>query len=172
MTISSSNLGAAVTMAIMMYASISQASDTPPDHYLCTTDYEIGFGFDKSSSKWVPERFSAGTKYIVRPIRDGEHDAPWAPPDLRKTNWAVVQVGENTPISACGTDDWPAVAPYGPEIRCHGPYDFAMQIDNLRFMISTPAQFLQPIGPENEKSDNPVSAIGKCSAIGSSRKTP
>ena len=152
-----------ITYAILvgLLCGLLSVSASASTSYLCLTDMDTGFAFDKDRQQWHSVDFRAESKYVVSKATTGAHA------------WEVKQVGYEIPFIVC-TQDFN-------ELRllfCAGIGDFRMNKHTLRFLYSYPIGYWNtaPEGSPHqglrEGADAPHMAIGKCSPLTEPVATP
>lgn len=74
--------------------------DTTP--LLCISDHTVGFRYQRDLGTWDEQAFSAGTKYLLRPLR--ENDFQQYPDELDTTprpTWGFFSFGDDDPLGTC-----------------------------------------------------------------------
>lgn len=89
-----------VTALALILATVAHAGSS---QYLCIVDQSAGLRYDDLTKAWRPQAFAAGSKYVLRRLKDDDLTGKYASlldqqPEL---NWGMFKFGENVPIGAC-----------------------------------------------------------------------
>jgi len=137
--------------AIAFFVLSCFASSATAESWLCVSDDNVGFDYDKSKKTWVQARFSMEEKFVVRPSK------------VRDYKWEVIEVGEEFPSYYCDKDF--TESGY---LTCATGSDFRFNKKTLRFTVESTHGFfgdVEALAKRGQRPDSMYVMYGRCTSI-------
>jgi hypothetical protein len=133
------------------------------DGYVCVTDIQTGFAFDKEQKRWHQANFEAEAKYVISKAsrKDLQTENLVAAED---ETLVVKSIGASIPVSVC-RKGFEKTFDKDDEAHCEGVIHFKMSRRLLRFLAVSSHGYWKYDAMATEGYFLPTMSIGKCSPL-------
>ena len=134
-------------LSALTLSATALAESSPPNAYLCVSDFSTGFRYDKEAKRWGPATFRPSEKYLVS--QKSAND-----------KWQVKPVGTDYPMAYCdkGFNE-------SDILICDGVQEFRFNRKLLRFVSVYMLGYYVLPSDGQEGGDTPNLIIGTCSSL-------